>query len=82
MRGTRYDAKSAVPSARRSARKRVGSDAGGGKADGMVAAWQLFGTAGTHRWKAPLASSRSSVVRCFLEGALVAARGTRGRTAR
>jgi hypothetical protein len=36
-----------VPSAQRSARKRVGSDTFGGKAEGVVAAWKLFGATGT-----------------------------------
>jgi hypothetical protein len=47
MSGTRHDAKSVVPSAQRSARKRVGSDTFGGKAEGVVAAWKLFGATGT-----------------------------------
>jgi hypothetical protein len=83
MSGTRHGAlslrKGVVPSAQRSARKRVGSDASGGKADGVVAAWKLFGAARTQRRKAPWASMRSSVVRCSLDVALVARCGPRGR---
>jgi hypothetical protein len=41
-----------VPSAQRSARKRVGSNSSGGKTGGVVAARKLSGAVGTQRWKA------------------------------